>query len=321
MDMIDRVDPEMVEPLQAALDAMGDGLDLRDVAGTRSMIDGMVAAIKQEVPPIEGVATEDRRIPGPSGEPDVGVRIYRPVDAEGRLPGLIWMHPGGFAIGSIELDDLMAAQLAKDVSCVLVSVEYRLAPENPFPAAINDCYSVLGFCAEHAGELGIVGERIAVGGSSAGGGLAAGLALMARDKKELDIAYQMLIYPAINDKNTAPADEHRPDTLFWNRANNRLAWQHYLGGRDGSEVSPYAAPYRSTNLSGLPPAFVAVGELDLFIDDSTEYARRLIAAGVPTELHVYAGAFHAFDAFAPATRTSQRFVADRNAALRRALHG
>lgn len=320
MDMFARLDPELVEPLSGVLEAMGGGLDLNDIAGMRAMLQGMTAAIKEEAPPVEGVESEDRSAPGTNGAADVDLRIYRPAGATGNLPGLLWMHGGGFALGDIELDDLMAAQMAKDVGCTVVSVDYRLAPEDPYPAAIDDCYSALEYIAGNASDLGIREERIAVGGASAGGGLAAGLALLSRDRGQIPIAFQLLIYPAINDCNTAPADEDNPDTLFWNRANNILAWNYYLNGKAGdADVPAYAAPFRAENLSGLPPAYIPVGELDLFVEDNSRYAQRLIAASVPTELHIYPGAFHAFDVFAPMSSVSQRFLEDRNTILRRAL--
>jgi len=319
MNMMERLDPELVEPLQGVLEAMGGGLDLGDIPAMRAMIDGMTAAIKAEVPPVEGVDASDHKAPGSNGDPDVLFRLYVPHGASGPLPGLIWMHGGGFALGGVELDDLMVAQFAKDTGVAILSVEYRLTPENPFPAALNDCYAVLKHVIGNAERLELDPDRIGVGGASAGGGLAAALALMARDRGELAIAFQLLIYPCINDLNNAPADDDHPDTLFWNRANNILAWNYYLGGASRADVSPYAAPYRASDLGGLPPAYVAVGELDLFLDDNKEYARRLRSAGVPTELKLYPGAFHAFDVFAPMSSVAQRFVADRNAALIAAL--
>lgn len=320
MDMWNKLDPELVEPLRGALEAMGGGTDLGDLAGARAMMDGMIATIKEQAPPIEGVERKDLATPGRDGDPSVALRLYRPDGATGALPVLLWMHPGGFALGSIELDDLMVAQMAKDVRCAIVSVDYRLAPEHPYPAALHDCYAALEHVASNAESLGLRRDRIAVGGSSAGGGLAAALALMARDRGEIDIAFQLLIYPAINDRNVAPADDEHPDTLFWTRDNNILAWRMYLGDLADDDANlVYAAPYRATELRGLPPAYIAVGELDLFIDDNIEYANRLKEAGVKTELRVYPGAFHAFDAFAPMSAVAQQFVTHRNAALAAAL--
>lgn len=321
-ELIARVDPELVAPLEGLLGAIGGDLDMKNVAQTRAMMDGMAAGINAEAPPIDGIDTEDRHVPGPGGAPDVAVRVYRPVSASQPLPALLWMHAGGWMIGGIAMDDLMCRQLAKDVQTVIVSIAYRLAPENPYPAAIDDCYAVLEWLATHSAELHVDRSRIAVGGASAGAGLAAGLALLARDRGEIDLCFQALIYPGLDDRKAAEAAEQTPDTLFWTRGNNLLAWRAYLGDRFGTaDVPAYAAPARATDLTGLPPAYIAVGSLDLFVADDVDYARRLIEAGVATELHVYAGAYHGFDVFAPMTRLGQRFAADQRAVLKRALHG
>lgn len=318
--MWQRLDPELVEPLKGMLEATGGPLDLSDIKATREMFDGLIAAMAAQAPVVEGVEIEDRTIPGLDGGPDVGIRVYYPASRQRPAPASLWLHPGGWVLGSIALDDGLCRQMAKDTGCVLVQVEYRLAPEHAFPAALEDCYAALRWLAAHAAELSIDPARIAVGGSSAGGGLAAGTALMARDRGGPDVAFQLLVYPGIDDTNVAPADATRPETLFWTRENNRDAWRAYLGdAAGGPDVPPYAAPARARDLSGLPPAYVAVGSLDLFVDDNASYACRLAAAGVPAELHVYPAACHAFDVFAPTAAVTQRFAAERNAALVRAL--
>jgi acetyl esterase/lipase len=196
-----------------------------------------------------------------------------------------------------------------------------LAPEHPFPAPVEDCYVGLKWLFAHANQLGVEPSRIAIGGASGGGGLAAGLALLARDRGEVQVAFQLLIYPMIDDRNVTPASYAITDPRMWNRESNRLGWKAYLG-RDGggADVSPYAAAARATDLANLPPAYIPVGALDLFVDEDIEYAQRLIQAGVPTELHVYPGAFHGFDLFAPSAMVSKQFKADRDSALKRALH-
>ena len=320
--MMERLDPELVAPLEGFLGALGGGLDLENIAATRAMLDSIVAAINAEAPAIEGVETEDRQVPGPAGAPDVPVRIYRPANRSEPLPALLWMHPGGWVLGSLEMEHLMAAQLAKDAQAVIVSVNYRLAPEHPFPAAPEDCYAALKWVAAQADELGVERTRIAVGGSSAGGALAAALALMARDRGDVDLCLQFLLYPPLDDRHVAPAATQEPDTLFWTRGNSLVSWQAYLGDRFGADDVPaYAAVARAKDLRGLAPAHLAVGSLDLFAKDNLEYARRLIEAEVPTELHVYPGVCHAFDAFAPQSRVAQRFAGERIAVLKRALHG
>jgi len=215
-------------------------------------------------------------------------------------------------MGDIEQDDRLMKQLVKRVGCVAVSVDYRLPPEHPFPAPVEDCYAGLQWLFAHAGDLGVDPSRIAIGGASAGGGLAAGLALLTRDRGEVQVAFQLLIYPMIDDRNITPASYAITDPRVWHRESNRLGWKAYLG-RDGGgdDVSPYAAA-RATDLTNLPSAYIPVGALDLFIDENIEYAQHLIQAGVPTELHVYPGAFHGFDVFAPSAAVSKQFKTERD---------
>ncbi len=224
-------------------------------------------------------------------------------------------------MGDIEQDDRLMKQLVKRIGCVAASVDYRVAPEHPFPAPVEDCYAGLKWLFDNADQLGVDKSRIAIGGASAGGGLAAGLALLVRDRKEVPVIFQLLIYPMIDDRNQTPASYAITDPRVWNRESNRLGWKAYLGREGGApDVSPYAAAARATDLTNLPPAFISVGTLDLFVDENIEYAQRLIQAEVPTELHVYPGAFHGFDLFAPAAQVSKQFKADRDNALKRALH-
>ncbi|MGD8323210.1 MAG: alpha/beta hydrolase, partial [Gammaproteobacteria bacterium] len=245
---------------------------------------------------------------------------YKPETISVDSPALLWMHPGGYVIGSIGLDDLLCRQMAKDVGCRIVSVEYRLAPENPYPAALDDCFAALQWTHNESGTLGIDPTRIAVGGSSAGGGLAAALALRARDSGDVKPCFQLLVYPSINDRNIEQVSANVPENLFWSRESTLIGWQSYLGNKQGSDDVPaFAAPIRAEDLSGLPPAHIAVGALDMFVPDCLEYAGRLNEAGVEVGLVVYPGAFHAFDAFAPEAQVSQKMVADRNAALKRAF--
>lgn len=316
-----RLDPELVAPLEAWLKATNGGIDLHDIPAARRMMDELAAAQMAKAPPIEGVSAEDTRVPGPVGGPDVFVRIYQPMDRPARVPALLWIHGGGYVLGSVERDDLLGKHFARVAQCVVVSVEYRLAPEHPFPAPLEDCYAALRWLSAHSAELGVDKSRIAIGGASAGGGLAAGLALLARDRAEVQVAFQLLIYPMIDDRNVAPASAALPDTLVWTRENNLMGWRAYLGREPGgADVSPYAAAARATDLRGLPPAYIPVGDLDLFLDENMTYARRLIAAGVPTELHVYPGAVHGFNGFVPQAEISRRFNADRDNALKRMLH-
>ncbi len=319
MNFIDQLDPE----LRAMVEKMPTDrpIDLSQLPKARAAMKKMVAAMLGDLPPIDGVTGQDRDVPGAKGDPAVRVRVYRPEVQSSQLPALLWIHGGGYVMGDIEQDDRLMKQLVKRIGCVAVSVDYRLAPEHPFPAPVEDCYAGLKWLFGHADELGVDPARIALGGASGGGGLAAGLALMARDRGEVKVAFQLLIYPMIDDRNVTPASYAITDPRMWNRESNRQGWKAYLG-RDGggTDVSPYAAASRATDLRNLPPAYIPVGALDLFVDENIEYAQRLIQAGVPTELHVYPGAFHGFDMFAPSAAVSKQFKADRESALKRALH-
>ena len=319
MNFIDQLDPE----LRVVVDKLPTDrpMDLTKIPAARVKMNKMVATLLASLPAVEGVNVRDQLVPGPEGDPEVLIRIYRPNEQPQTLPALYWIHGGGYVMGDIEQDDRLMKQLVNRIGCVAVSVNYRLAPEHPFPAPVEDCYAGLKWLFAHAPELGVDPSRIAIGGASGGGGLAAGLALLVRDRGEMQVAFQLLIYPMIDDRNVTPASHAITDSRMWNREANRLGWRAYLG-RDGggADVSPYAAAARATDLTNLPPAYIPVGALDLFVDENIEYAQRLIQAGVPTELHVYPGAFHGFDLFAPSAKVSKQFKADRDSALKRALH-
>ena len=314
------LDPELLEPLNDFMELMGGGVDLSDIEGTRERSEEIFAALLAEAPVIEGVESMDLQVPGPEAAPAVCIRIYRPEQQAKDLPALLWIHGGGYVLGNIDNDDITVRELTRDVGCIVVSVDYRLAPENPYPAALEDCYAVLKYLFGNHNELQIDRTRVAVGGASAGGGLAASLALLARDRAEVDIAFQLLIYPMIDDRNVLPTSEEVPDSLLWTRESNRIGWRSYLGHEPGLDhVSPYAAAFRAEDLNNLPPAYIPVGSLDLFLQENIQYAQRLLNADVKTELHVYPGAYHAFDKFAPMAAISQRFVANRNSILVREL--
>lgn len=225
------------------------------------------------------------------------VRVHRPRGIEGPLPCAFSMHGGGYCIGSYEMDDLRFDALCQRIPCIGVSVEYRLAPETPYPGPLDDCYAGLQWTFEHAAALGIDANRVGVIGTSAGGGLAAALALLARDRGELPLSFQLLECPMIDDRQVTSSSQ-RPDLPIWSREENAFGWRSYLGERYGGDVPGYAAVARATDLAGLPPSMVIVGAADGFQDEDIEYAQRLNRSGVPCELHVLAGVPHGIQAFA-----------------------
>lgn len=267
-----------------------------------------------------GVEVVRRSVPGRPGDPEVGVALHLPRTSGGARGAILHMHGGGYVVGDAFGLIPLYRKLALDLGCVIASVDYRLAPGTRFPGAIEDCYAALAWLFAQAEALAIDRSRIGVMGESAGGGLAAGLALLARDRGEYGLAFQHLIYPMIDDR-TGMTEVVNPyaGEFVWTPQSNRFGWSSLLGTAPGGpDVSPYAAAARATHLSGLPPTFMSTGALDLFVDEIIEYGHRLIRAGVPTELIVYPGAYHGF-LFAPGASLAQRAYGDSREALRRAL--
>lgn len=315
MSRRDLIDPESRQPLDELLAVLPGGFNaIPDIVARRDAFTQMIAAI--EVPPNQNVTYEDRTAPGPAGAPDISVRVYRPVNASGTLPGVYYIHGGGMIFGSVETENAEAEQVCEEVGAVVVSVEYRLAPEHPHPAQSEDCYAGLVWMARNAAELGFDPGRLAVYGGSAGGGLVIAATLLARDRGFPAIRFQMPIYPMIDDTNETRSSHEITDVGVWDRPANIEAWQWYLGG---GKPDQYAAPARAEDLSGLPPAFIDVGTVDMFRDEDITFATRLMQAGVPTELHVNPGAYHASEVLAPQAELSARIWERRFAALRRAL--
>jgi acetyl esterase/lipase len=244
----------------------------------------------------------------------VALSVLRPVESADEPPVLYWMHGGGMVIGNRHMDDARLIEWCSSLGCVCVSVEYRLAPEAPYPAPLNDCEAGLRFIVEHAHDLRIDPQRVGIGGRSAGGALAAGLALRWRDGANVPLAFQYLEYPMLDDRGLT-ASSQLEGLPVWTRESNAFGWRSYLGDRYGTDDVPAdAAPARAraTELSGLPSTFVGVGTADCLRDESIDFAARLCRAAVPTELHVYAGAVHGFDMFADTAvaRTAARDSAD-----------
>lgn len=268
------------------------------------------------------VGCEERFIPGPPGAPAVRVLTYTPPTKSGSLrPAYLQLHGGGFVMGAPEMNDGANRVIAAELDCIIVAVDYRLAPETRYPGAVEDGYAALLWLHREAERSGVDQTRIAIGGQSAGAGIAAALALHARDRGEIPICLQMLDSPMIDDRTGITGDPHPYCGEFaWTTAKNRFSWRALLGAEPGGpEIAAGAAPSRVSDLSGLPPAFILVGALDLFLEEDLEYARRLIRAGVPTELHVIPGAFHGFTSVGGEAPQTEGALTLRNAALARAF--
>lgn len=266
------------------------------------------------------VSHEGRTIPGPEGAPDLTVSIFRKKDQQPGGPGIYHTHGGGMIIGDRFTGIDVMLEWVELMDAVCVSVEYRLAPEHRDPALIDDCYAGLVWTAGHADELGIDADRLIIAGASAGGGLCAGVTLLARDKGGPRLAGQVVNYPMIDDRNQTVSSHQIDGFGVWDRGSNDTGWDAYLGDRRGTDqVSIYAAPSRATDLSGLPPAFIDVGSAEVFRDEAVAYASQIWADGGIAELHVWPGGFHGFDMFAPQAALSQAMLETRTKWVRRLL--
>jgi acetyl esterase/lipase len=282
--------------------------DLSDPETARAKLAELAAA----APAMDtaGLEIEEHTV---SANPDVTARSYRPHRAHGGA--IVWMHGGGFVMGDLDTEHPWASRIAEGSGATVISVGYRRAPEHRFPAALNDVHAALTWTAAHAADLGIEPERIAVGGQAAGAGLAAAVALLARDEHGPAIRFQVLSQPELDDRQTTWSAQHFTNTPFMTRDKVGVSWRHYLGSAD---PTPYAAPARADDLSGLPPAYIATAELDPNRDEAIDYALRLLQAGVPVELHQWLGTFHGSQAVLSAD-VSRRQIAELCAVLCRAL--
>lgn len=274
-----------------------------------------------QLPVLRWVDARQRRRTRPGVESvDLGhlsLRVHRPPRTERPAPGLLWIHGGGFVMGSAAQDDALCSQLCNDVGVVVAAVDHRFAPEHPFPVPLLDCYDAFRWLVD---EPTVDPDRVAVGGASAGGGLAAAVALLARRRGGVEPAFQLLSYPMLDDRTAARVDVDDRGTRLWDQRSNRFAWRCYLGTEPGGTgVDELAAPARSMELTGLPPAWIGVGSLDLLLDEGLAHARRLRAAGVACQTEIVEGAFHGFDSVRPRAEVSRAFRAQQVRALRAGL--
>ena len=312
------IDPE----LEAVLEFMP-VIDLDDPVAARAAFEKLIVAMRKTLPEEELLDFEDRLIPGFEGDPEVPVRVYRPkalaADPGTLAPGILQIHGGGFVVGSVEAEHAGAVLTAAETGAVLVSVDYRLAPEHPYPAGLHDCYAALCFLHAEAEALGVDPARIAVLGASAGGGLSAATALLARDRGGPPICFQMLHIPELDDRLETPSMREFVDSPLWNRPLAVQSWQFYLGELSGEDDVPiYAAPARATDLRGLPPAYVSTAENDPLRDEGIAYALAMLQAGVSVELHQFPGTFHG-SALVTTAAVSRRAARESSTVLRRAL--
>lgn len=286
-----------LEPVVAAM--LEQALSPDDIAGVRASM-AIYTASDDDLHRAASIDVEERVAPGPDGAPDLSLVVCRPKGHTAPLPAIFYIHGGGMYAGDRRTGlDTIVAWIDR-IPMVVVSVEYRLAPEHPHPAPVEDCYAGLVWTAGEAVELGIDPNRILVVGSSAGGGLAAGVVLLARDRGGPVIAGQMLGYPMLDDRNNSASGFQMDGVGIWDRAANATGWQALLGDRcGGPDVSHYAAPARATHLGNLPATFIDVGSAETFRDEAVRYAERIWRAGGRAELHVWPGGFHAFDGIVP----------------------
>jgi acetyl esterase len=272
---------------------------------------------RAELPEDPDVLVEDRVLRGSSGSSDLPIRTYTPARRVNSRGALVFFHGGGYVLGTPDNEQERCAHFAANVGCVVVSLDYRLAPEHPFPAALDDCYRTLCWVAQEGGRLGIDESRIAVGGISSGGGLAASVAHRARDEKGPKLALQLLLYPTLDSRSQTTSMMRFTDTPLWDSLSNRIMWKYYLAESD--YPLSYASPALAESFEGLPPAMLAVAEMDPLRDEALQYAIFLLEANVSVELHLYAGTYHAFDYIAPFAQISQRALADQVNSLSKAL--
>ncbi len=311
MSLWDRIDAESKPPLEALWEAMPGGFNsIPDIVARRAAMSASRAAIPKGNFPQLQVA--EYQYPGPENE--LTLRLYRPETAAADSPGLIYIHGGGMIMGDLESQDENMREAATELNIPIASIDYRKAPEHPYPAAPEDCYAGVSWVFANAQALGMDPSNIGLMGASAGGGLALAVALMLRDRQGPSLKYLLPIYPMIDDRHETTSSNEVVDIGIWDRVGSIEAWNWYLGG---AEADSYAAPARAENLSKLPPTYIDVGDLDLFRDENITIVQRLSAAGVSVEFHLWPGAYHASELFAPNAALSRKIWSTRYTAIRR----
>lgn len=282
-----------------------------DWQSRRAIIERALDCAAPALVPVNGIRVDQLTTTATDGTP-LPLTLYRRADTSPPGSAALFLHGGGMIMGWHRSYDMLAKTYVASSGVPLLSVHYRVAPEYPYPTPVEDCYTALLWLAEHATDLGIDSTRIAVMGGSAGGGLAACVTLLARDRGGPPLAQQLLFSPMLDDRTATIMDPRPHPFLTWDYHDNITGWHAFLGDMVGSDdVLPYAAPARADDLSGLPPAYIDVGGLDIFWEEDLTYARRLRAAGVPTEFHLHVGAPHGFEMFAPHTDVARRATDDR----------
>lgn len=317
-----RLDAGLVEILDSLKDVFPLDLD-NNLAGGREMMHGVAVQSVEIGASITEVERLEHEAPYKDGSFKVPLYIYKPVNESKTLPVIYWTHGGGLVTGEVQQDESLLKGFVQTFNCVIVTPEYRLAPEYPFPTPLEDCYTGLSWVFDSADELNINTKRITIAGASAGGGMTAALAQLVRDRNEFphSLIFQLLMYPMLDDRNTVPDGKNDEENYVWTKENNIFGWTSYIGGEPGTDKTPkYASASRMENLENLPPALIMVGGIDLFVSECIEYAKRLNEAGVSTELHVYPGGTHGYEGLAPDIRISQGFNSVLRDVLKRVLH-